>query len=77
MAKRSGRLGICFETTVHAIDGSVLVRLPDDASERLPSRGQVAVHGTLNDHAFRTVIEPDGAFGHWMKVDEKLRKAPA
>jgi hypothetical protein len=49
--------------------------LPAKASKKLPSRGQVAVHGTINGHAFQTVLEPDGDFGHWMRVDGKLQKA--
>jgi hypothetical protein len=37
----------------------------------------VAVQGTINGHRFQTVLEPDGNFGHWMKVDRKLQKAAA
>lgn len=51
------------------------MRLPEKASKRLPSRGQVAVTGTINGHAFQTVVEPDGMFGHWIKLETKLRKA--
>jgi hypothetical protein len=35
----------------------------------------VAVHGTINGHEFRTVLEPDGSAGHWMKLDKQLQKA--
>ena len=66
---------IRFTGTVSAIDSSLIVRLPKDASERLPSRGQVAVEGSLNGQDFRTVLEPDGLRGHWMKVDERLQRA--
>ena len=48
-----------------------LVQLPLPASKKLPSRGQVAVQGTLNGHAFDTVLEPDGEFGRaaaWLKA---------
>ena len=51
------------------------MRLPEEASEQLPSRGQVAVRGTLNGLEFQTVLEPDGNSGHWMRVDEKLQRA--
>jgi hypothetical protein len=53
------------------------VRLPDDASAELPSRGQIAVTGVMNGHAFQTVLEPDGRRGHWLKVDTKLQRAAA
>jgi uncharacterized protein DUF1905/bacteriocin resistance YdeI/OmpD-like protein len=55
------------------LGGSTLLPLPDQASKRLPSRGQVAVHGTLDGHEFQTVVEPDGRGGHWIRVDDALR----
>jgi hypothetical protein len=51
------------------------LRLPQKASDKLPSRGQVAVNGTMNGVAFQTVLEPDGSRGHWMRVDRKLQRA--
>ncbi|HKV88097.1 MAG TPA: YdeI/OmpD-associated family protein, partial [Candidatus Dormibacteraeota bacterium] len=42
-----------------------------------PSRGQVAVRGTINGHEFETVLEPDGAGGHWLRIDARLRRAAA
>ena len=52
-------------------------RLPDKASKQLPSRGQVAVQATVNGHAFQIVVEPDGEFGHWMRIDSKQQRAAA
>lgn len=66
---------IRFDATVSAIDGRTIVRLPEPASRRLPSRGQVAVQGTLNGRAFETVVEPDGSFGHWIRLDAGPRPA--
>jgi hypothetical protein len=66
---------IRFEVTLHTIDALAILRLPEKASEKLPSRGQVAVQGTINGHEFQTVLEPDGNRGHWMRVDEKLQQA--
>jgi hypothetical protein len=63
-----------FEGTLSTIDDTVLVQLPTDASEGLPSRGQVAVHATIDGHAFDTVVEPDGRRGHWVRVGEDLQK---
>jgi hypothetical protein len=66
---------IRFDATVSTIDTSTIVRLPEAASNNLPSRGQVAVDGTINGVEFQTVLEPDGNSGHWMKVDAKLQGA--
>jgi bacteriocin resistance YdeI/OmpD-like protein/uncharacterized protein DUF1905 len=68
-------VAIRFDATLRAIDGWTILRLPEQASARLPSRGQVAVRGTINSHEFGTVLEPDGSFGHWMRVDGKLQEA--
>lgn len=51
------------------------LKLPKDASRKLPSRGQATVEGTLNDRAFQATLEPDGQGGHWLKVERKLREA--
>jgi hypothetical protein len=75
--KASGPPVIRFEAQVLRTGGSTILRLPDDASAKLPSRGQVAVKGVMNGHAFQAVIEPDGRRGHWLKVDKKLRQALA
>jgi hypothetical protein len=63
-----------FSATVGTIGTTTLVRLPEPASRKLPSRGQVAVRGSVNGCEFRTVLEPDGDRGHWMKVDPQLRQ---
>lgn len=66
---------IRFAGNVSSIDTSIIVRLPADASARLPSRGQVAVSGSINGRDFRTVLEPDGRRGHWMRIDGPLQKS--
>lgn len=66
---------IRFDATAYRVHSSIILRLPEKASERLPSRGQVAVRGTINDLEFQTVLEPDGSAGHWMKVDKRLQAA--
>ncbi|WP_238154649.1 YdeI/OmpD-associated family protein [Ornithinimicrobium sufpigmenti] len=63
---------IRFTAELSAIDGITLVTLPTSASEELPSRGQVAVRGTLDGHPFATVVEPDGRRGHWIRLDQAL-----
>lgn len=74
MSQRTGA-AIRFAARLSAIDSSTIVRLPKEASGRLPSRGQVAVLGSVNGHEFQTVLEPDGLKGHWMKVDQELQHA--
>jgi hypothetical protein len=37
----------------------------------------VAVQGTINGQGFQTVLEPDGYFGHWMRIDEELQRIAA
>lgn len=66
---------ICFDATLHTTSGRAILRLPKAASKKLPSRGQVAVHGAINGKPFRTVLEPDGDFGHFLSVDRRLQKA--
>jgi hypothetical protein len=68
---------IRFDATLYTIDKSTVLRLPERASVKLPSRGQVAVQGTINGHQFQTVLEPDGNSGHWMRIDRKLEERAA
>jgi len=77
MASHTVVATIRFDATLRTIDASTIVRLPEKASAKLPSRGQVAVRGTINGHALQTVLEPDGMFGHWMKVDRTLQQTAA
>lgn len=53
----------------------IILRLSEEASKQLPSRGQVSVQGTLNGHEFLTVLEPDGYWGHWIRVDRTMQEA--
>ena len=66
---------IRFDARLSTIDAPTVLRLPEQTSESLPSRGQVAVHGTINGIAFQTVLEPDGNSGHWMRVPDTLQRA--
>jgi hypothetical protein len=77
MSQLTGMPTIRFEATLYTIDKRTILRLPEKASERLPSRGQVAVQGTINGHGFQAVLEPDGYFGHWMRIDGKLQQTAA
>lgn len=63
---------ITFDAPLEQVNDRTILRLPAVASAALPSRGQVAVTGTLGGHDFGTVVEPDGKRGHWIRVDEPL-----
>lgn len=64
-----------FNSPVSLVGATTIVRLPGEASQGLPSRGQVSVRGALNGHEFQTVVEPDGQRGHWIRIPPKLQKA--
>ena len=75
MTQRTKGAAIRFDATLSTIGTSTVLRLPQTASNHLPSRGQVAVRGTINGVEFGTVLEPDGHSGHWMRVDDTLQDA--
>jgi hypothetical protein len=77
MSQRLGMPTIRFDATLYTIDKRTILRVPARASGKLPSRGQVAVQGTINGHGFEAVLEPDGHLGHWMRVDGKLQQSAA
>jgi hypothetical protein len=66
---------IRFETKLFKIGSWTILKLPIDASKKLPSRGQTMVRGTINGHAFRTALEPDGRGSHWFELDNNLLKS--
>jgi hypothetical protein len=47
MTQRVGTAAIRFTAGLDEVAASTIIRLPGAASGRLPSRGQVAVEGTL------------------------------
>jgi Domain of unknown function (DUF1905)/Bacteriocin-protection, YdeI or OmpD-Associated len=77
MSQQTAIPTIRFDATLYTVDESTILRLPKDASEKLPSRGQVAVRGTINEYPFQTVVEPDGSAGHWMRIDDELQHIAA
>lgn len=75
MTQATASPAIRFEAVLEQIESATILRLPQAASQKLPSRGQVAVEGTINGRELQTVLEPDGLRGHWMKLDERLMRA--
>ncbi|MDQ6861789.1 MAG: YdeI/OmpD-associated family protein [Verrucomicrobiota bacterium] len=49
--------------------------LPKNASAKLPARSMTAVEGTINDAPFQATLEPDGKGSHWLRIEQRLRKA--
>jgi hypothetical protein len=65
---------IRFETTPLIIGDWTILRLPERASAKLPSRGMTLVEGTINGFRSKIVLEPDGKGSHWFRVDSVLRE---
>lgn len=69
---------IKFEATLFKIGTWTILRLPENASAKLSSRGMTMVKGTINGIPFKTLLEPDGMYAsgkkpsHWFKPDKKL-----
>ena len=69
---------IHFKTKLFNISSWTILRLPESASAKLPSRGMTMVSGTINDVSFKALLEPDGRYGpgkkpsHWFSPDKKL-----
>lgn len=77
-AKKPETSSITFETKLFSIDSWTILKLPEDESAKLPSRGMIMVAGTFNGVPFKTLLEPDGRYGpgikpsHWFSPDKKL-----
>lgn len=67
-----------FTTKLFKIKDWTILRLPEGASAKLPSRGMIMVSGTLNKVPFKTLLEPDGVYGkgkkpsHWFSPSKEL-----
>jgi hypothetical protein len=66
---------IRFKAELFNIGSWTLLRLPESASAKLPSRGMVLVEGTINTLPFQAVLDPDGKGSHWFRVDKTLLNA--
>lgn len=66
---------IHFEAKLFKIGEWTILRLPEDASKKLPSRAMTMIEGTINGLPFIKILEPDGRWSHWFRVDEAMSKA--
>jgi len=62
---------ITFHAELIPVGKLAIARIPEAESVKLPSRGQIAVKGTVDGKAFQTVLEPDGYWSHYSKFDTK------
>ena len=51
------------------------LRVPKEASAKLPTRSMASVEGTINGAPFAATLEPDGNGSHWLKIEKKLQQA--
>jgi hypothetical protein len=69
------------EAQLVEINSWTILRLPENASAQLPSRGMTMVAGTINGAPFKAVLEPDGRYApgrepsHWFRPDTALLDA--
>lgn len=69
---------INFSTKLFKIGSWTILKLPVEASAKLPSRGMTMVKGAMNGVPFKTLLEPDGMYSpekkpsHWFRPDKKL-----
>ncbi|MDK2808897.1 MAG: hypothetical protein PWP24_1634 [Clostridiales bacterium] len=56
---------LSFDTTLHQIKGHTILLLPLDVSQKLPSRGMVMAHASIDQIPLVAALEPDGRKSHW------------
>jgi bacteriocin resistance YdeI/OmpD-like protein/uncharacterized protein DUF1905 len=66
---------IHFEANLFTIGSWTILRVPKEASAKLPSRALTMVKGTLNGCPFQAALEPDGKGSHWFRLDQAMQKA--
>lgn len=66
---------IRFKTKLFKINSWTILRLPENESIKLPSRGQTMVKGTINGFHFQAPLEPDGRWSHWLRIDKAMQKS--
>lgn len=72
---KSAPVTTTFKTELYTLKDWVILPVPKEESLKLGSRGQISVTGTLNGHEFKTVLEPDGRWSHWLRVTDDMQKA--
>ena len=77
---------VMFESKLRKINSWLILRLPDEASKKLSSRGMVMVEAELESSLEPSIessrgkvklklpLEPDGSGGHWFKFSSEMQK---
>jgi len=68
--KQASVSSIRFEATPYSIGSWTVLRLPENASAKLSSRGMGFAEVTIDDARFAAPLEPDGRGSHWFRIDE-------
>ncbi|HET6622637.1 MAG TPA: YdeI/OmpD-associated family protein [Candidatus Saccharimonadales bacterium] len=63
-----------FTAKLEKVGPFTIVRLPQTASDQLPSRGMAMVEGVINGQLFQAPLEPDGQKSHWLKLTDLADK---
>jgi len=67
-----------FKAKLFKINSWLILRLPDEASKELSSRGMVMVEVELESSKgevkHKLPLEPDGSGGHWLKFNSEMQK---
>lgn len=66
---------ICFKAKPYKIGLWTLIRLPESASAKLPTRGMTMAGGSISAIPFQAALEPDGKKSHWFRLSENLCEA--
>jgi len=61
-----------FESTEKWVGDGLLIRLSEEASHVLPTRGMAMVVGNVNGVDFQAAVEPDGERSHWFRPNSDL-----
>ena len=60
-----------LQGTVDLVNDRRILRFDQESSDKLPSRGQVAVELLQAHEGHAVVIDPDGRRGHWLALDSQ------
>jgi len=61
-----------FSTIPFAIDTWTVIRLPQDVSDQLSSRGMGMATVTIGAQSYMVALEPDGRGSHWFRVTNDM-----
>lgn len=60
-----------FNGQIQKVNGHHIIRLPEEISQSLPSRGMVMANIQVHDLELVIALEPDGQGGHWFELDSQ------